>query len=264
VKIITIDIETIAPNWIPGAHGYELIKTPVAIDGGALILDEKPKFPPLPYHLPVVISVLSVDTATPGEIELTSYRLDEISELHVLVELALRLSDAHRIVTYNGRGFDMPLLTLRAMAQFALGNKIDWSFWEQCRHRFGNYKQALVHYDLADQLTDFGGAPRFGLDALAQAMGLPGKVGVEGSQVGRLWEDPSNRDRIVMYCESDVIDTFLCYAFWDSIFLFTPGIEEIINEMRLFLHTDDFLSERYAAFIGRKASQLALPFPGEQ
>ncbi|WP_375460804.1 hypothetical protein [uncultured Enterovirga sp.] len=80
-----------------------------------------------------------------------------------------------RIVTWNGKGFDLPVLRLRAMmhgipaeAWFTRGNK-----WE-------NYTQRYApdwHCDLMEQLADYGASAKLAMDDVALAMGLPGRHG---------------------------------------------------------------------------------------
>lgn len=195
MRTITLDVETVTrglgdPEWIEGEKGWD-----------------PDRFPPLPYHKPVVIAWL-VTNLNSRRVELKSYRLDLHAEPEILQELANDFRASDRLVTYNGRGFDLPLLQLRAMV-----HGVDWAFWDGWRHRFPNYKKDLRHWDLADQLTDYGGAPRFGLDPLCRMLGLAGKSDIDGSRVGDLWlgGDPGDRERIRRYCSCDVVDTWVCY-----------------------------------------------------
>jgi predicted PolB exonuclease-like 3'-5' exonuclease len=52
-----------------------------------------------------------------------------------------------------------------------------------------------------------GNAP---LDQLAKLMGLPGKLGMDGSAVWQAWQD-GKIDEIRDYCETDVVNTYLVY-----------------------------------------------------
>ena len=63
------------------------------------------------------------------------------------------------------------------------------------------------HLDLADMLTDYGASRSTGgLDAMARLIGLPGKVGVDGSQVEGLY-NAGQLELIKNYCLSDVAQT---------------------------------------------------------
>jgi predicted PolB exonuclease-like 3'-5' exonuclease len=133
------------------------------------------------------------------------------NERQALLALGKDLAGAMRIITWNGRGFDMPLLGLRAMTL-----RVPWVFWHEQRHRYENYKKMLVHYDMADQLSDLGGSPRLGLDDVCMMLGLPGKYDLHGSQVGKWWaQDPQ---RVVQYCIEDVWHTWLIYLRYTEVF----------------------------------------------
>jgi|WetSurMetagenome_2_1015567.scaffolds.fasta_scaffold04771_10 3'-5' exonuclease len=193
MQTITIDIETITPGWTPPEK-------------------EPDKFGPVPEHLPVVISWLLAD---PGKnrFELHTYVRDNdqfvfVNEREALEGLARDMKDSRRIVTWNGRGFDMPLLGLRAMAA-----GIDWSHWPAMSHRYGNYKKDLVHYDLMDLLGDQGGVRAMPMDSVARLLGLPGKHDISGKDVSKAWS-AGEVERIVRYCQEDVVTTYLIYLRW--------------------------------------------------
>ena len=62
------------------------------------------------------------------------------------------------------------------------------------------------HLDLADVLTDFGASRMPSLDALAQLVGMPGKMGVDGSKVQSMYEHGRHAE-IRDYCLHDVVQT---------------------------------------------------------
>jgi hypothetical protein len=57
-----------------------------------------------------------------------------------------------------------------------------------------------------DVLSFYGASPRIKLDEMAMVLGIPGKMGVDGSHVGPLYEH-GNMDAIRTYCTSDVLTT---------------------------------------------------------
>ncbi|MBU3694277.1 MAG: 3'-5' exonuclease, partial [Rhodocyclaceae bacterium] len=71
------------------------------------------------------------------------------------------------------------------------------------------------HTDLMDVLAMYGrgGVP---LDELAQLMGFPGKLGMDGSQV---WEAycAGGMEDIRRYCETDVVNTHLVYLAFEHL-----------------------------------------------
>ena len=181
---LVLDIETVPDG--------ELYAPPEVAIG-----QERP-FPPLWAHRPIVIGVLWLDEA---------YNFKRIGvlgegkdEREMLADLS-RFCDEHRphLVTYNGRGFDLPVLSLRCLRH---GVPMRFAFDRQFRYRFTDEG----HMDLFDFLSDHGAAKVGSLDALAHLCGLPGKVGVDGSQVEGLY-NAGQLPLIKNYCLSDVTQT---------------------------------------------------------
>jgi predicted PolB exonuclease-like 3'-5' exonuclease len=110
--------------------------------------------------------------------------------------------DAKRptVVTWNGRGFDMPVITSRALRH---GISMPWWFTDRnTRYRYSTDG----HFDLMDFLADFGAAKNARLDVYAKLVGFPGKVGVDGSQVLPLVH-AGKQDEVNAYCLCDVAQT---------------------------------------------------------
>ena len=66
------------------------------------------------------------------------------------------------------------------------------------------------HTDLMDLLALYQGRGNAPLDELAKLMGLPGKLGMDGSAVWQGWLD-GRIDDIRDYCETDVVNTYLVW-----------------------------------------------------
>jgi len=122
-------------------------------------------------------------------------------EGEMLTDFAVWLNEKKpTVVTWNGRGFDMPVITSRALKH---GISMPWWFTDRnTRYRYSTEG----HFDLMDFLADFGATKNARLDVYAKLVGFPGKVGVDGSQVqpmvhaGRL-------DEVNAYCLCDVAQT---------------------------------------------------------
>ncbi len=181
---LVLDIETV-PD-------LELYAPPDVASG-----TERP-FPPLWAHRPIVIGVLWLDE------DLRYKRLGVIGEdkdeREMLSDFA-RFAEEQRphLVTYNGRGFDLPVLALRCLRH---GIPMRFAFDRNFRYRYSDEG----HLDLFDFLSDHGAARIGSLDALAHLVGLPGKVGVDGSQVEGL-HNAGQLPLIKNYCLSDVTQT---------------------------------------------------------
>jgi predicted PolB exonuclease-like 3'-5' exonuclease len=104
------------------------------------------------------------------------------------------------VVTWNGRGFDMPVITSRALRH---GVPMPWWFTDRnTRYRYSTDG----HFDLMDFLADFGATKNARLDVYAKLVGFPGKVGVDGSQVAPLVH-AGKMDEVNAYCLCDVAQT---------------------------------------------------------
>lgn len=114
------------------------------------------------------------------------------------------------LVTFNGRGYDLPLLETAAYRYgLSLPNwyKMNARNFEQPRYRYNQD----AHLDLMDLLSNFG-ASRLtgGLNLLANLIGKPGKTGVDGSMVQGM-HDEGRTDEINDYCRCDVLDTYFVF-----------------------------------------------------
>lgn len=116
------------------------------------------------------------------------------------------------IVTFNGRGFDVPFLYLRsALLNIPISRK-NW---------LGYRYQTEPHCDLAEQFTFYGvsgregAARRFNLDFYCKAFGIesPKSHGVTGMDVNDLLAAGQFRE-IAEYCLRDVQATVLLYQIW--------------------------------------------------
>jgi predicted PolB exonuclease-like 3'-5' exonuclease len=115
-----------------------------------------------------------------------------------------------RLVTWNGRGFDVAVLKQRSLIHGLTAYN-----WHRTDPRFGyDYRfQTTWHCDLMDVLCDYGASPRLGLDEAAQALGLPGKWNGHGAEVADLVA-AGDYTAINRYCEGDVLNTYVLYLRW--------------------------------------------------
>ena len=116
------------------------------------------------------------------------------------------------LVSWNGSGFDLPVLHYRALC-----NKIQapryWEMGDSDREfRYNNYLNRFHwrHIDLMDVLSGFQGRGRASLDHAAILLGFPGKLGMSGDKVWPSWL-AGGIDDIRNYCETDVLNTYLVY-----------------------------------------------------
>lgn len=117
-----------------------------------------------------------------------------------------------QLVSWNGGGFDLPVLHYRAMIHGITAARY-WDWGDDDRDfKWNNYhgRYHTRHLDLMDVLAMFQPRAFAALDDLAKLCGLPGKRGMDGSQVWQAYQ----RGEIVAirsYCETDVINTYMLY-----------------------------------------------------
>jgi predicted PolB exonuclease-like 3'-5' exonuclease len=116
------------------------------------------------------------------------------------------------LVSWNGSGFDLPVLTYRALLAGISAPR----FWEtgdqDPAFRYNNYLNRFHerHTDLMDVLSGFQSRGRASLANMACLLGLPGKLGFDGSRVWEAWRS-GDLVGIRRYCETDVLNTWLIY-----------------------------------------------------
>ena len=117
-----------------------------------------------------------------------------------------------QLVSWNGSGFDLPVLNYRALIHGVRAPRF-WDMGEDDRDfKWNNYisRYHSRHLDLMDVLAMYQGRGNAPLDQMAQLLGLPGKLGMDGS---RVWDafQAGQIGAIRNYCETDVANTYLLY-----------------------------------------------------
>jgi predicted PolB exonuclease-like 3'-5' exonuclease len=116
------------------------------------------------------------------------------------------------LVSWNGGGFDLPVLHYRAMRHGVTAPRYWESGDEDQAFRWNNYlnRYHTRHLDLMDVLSSFQARARVSLQSAAMLLGFPGKLGMSGDKVWEAYLD-GQIDVIRNYCETDVLNTFLVY-----------------------------------------------------
>ncbi|HEX4342862.1 MAG TPA: ribonuclease H-like domain-containing protein [Verrucomicrobiae bacterium] len=148
------------------------------------------------------------DTTESGPVEFVAC-VDEAELLTAFWDVAKHYDE---IVTFNGRGFDVPFLYLRSAILNVPISRKNW---------LGYRYQTEPHCDLAEQFTFYsvsgrdGAARRFNLDFYCKAFGIesPKSHGVTGMDVGTLLAAGRQRE-IAEYCLRDVRATVELYRIW--------------------------------------------------
>ncbi len=135
-----------------------------------------------------------------------------------LIDSFFRLVDSRTptLVTWNGGGFDLPLLVYRA-----LHHGVETGvFFETRDHdfRFNNYRNRYHerHTDLMDVFAAHQPRAAAPLDEFARFLGLPGKEGMRGAEVADRYF-AGDVEAVRRYCETDALLTWLIYLRFDRI-----------------------------------------------
>lgn len=198
MKYLIFDIETV-PNeetgWTPP--------------------DDRPTaFPPIPAHKVVSIGgmLLSLDIIgyrfSGNDVPwLGNFGDHQEGESSYILEF-LEMIEEHTptLVSYNGRGFDLPVIEHRCMRY---GIKCAPLFEWNLRNRF----KEKGHIDLQDMLTNFGASMRSQLGVVCASIGMPGKMDVDGGKVKELIAR-GEQETVDSYCLCDIGETAWLLVRW--------------------------------------------------
>lgn len=214
MNIFTFDIETI-PDVASGRKildlAGDLTDEEVANEMFARQQEKNgSNFLPLYLHK---ITAISVVLKTPAIFKVWSLGEIDSSEEEILQRFFNGIEKyTPTLVTWNGSGFDLPVIHYRALLHgvaapryWEIGNE-DQSFrWNNYLNRY-HYR----HTDVMDVLASYQARANAPLDKIALMLGLPGKMGMDG---GKVWESYLKNDiaGIRNYCETDVLNTYLVY-----------------------------------------------------
>jgi predicted PolB exonuclease-like 3'-5' exonuclease len=213
MNTLVFDIETV-PDVELGRRLYDLGGLSDADVAKAMAAKQKQArqtdFLPPPQQRVVAISVL---LRSRDGFKLYSLG-DEQSEERDLVQRFFDGLDRYvpTLVSWNGSGFDLPVLAYRALRHGVNAHRY-WEVGEADREfRYNNYlsRYHWRHIDLMDVLAGYGASGRSSLETVAQLIGLPGKLGIGGAHVWAAYQR-GELAAIRDYCEVDVLNTYLIY-----------------------------------------------------
>ena len=166
----------------------------------------------LPLHQHCIVAI-SVALRTGDTFRVWSLGDEESGE----AELVRRFYDGIErytpdLVSWNGSGFDLPVLHYRALKHGIQAPRY-WETGEGDREfKWNNYLSRFHwrHIDLMDVLAGFQPRGRASLDETASLLGFPGKLGMSGAKVWDKYQAGGIRE-IRDYCETDVLNTWLVF-----------------------------------------------------
>ncbi|WP_435931544.1 3'-5' exonuclease [Moraxella bovoculi] len=233
--ILVFDIETI-PDVETGRRLYPELKDLSEDDAlTALIALRQAEagndFMRLPLHKIACLSFLWVEN---GEFSLHSLALDRLTEADILRKFFRAFAKKPVLVSWNGSGFDVPVLLYRALhhkisapALFNSANRPDYLY------RYGE-----MHVDLMDKMSLYNGYSKQKLDTIAALCGFAGKGEIDGSQVVPMVQS-GDWQKLTTYCESDVLNTWLIYLRW----LILTGKADLDGCEMMIEQTHEFVSK---------------------
>ncbi len=212
-NVLVFDIETI-PDLEGGRRIYDLQGLDDKDTASALfnIRRQETGSEFLRLHLQRIVAISVVLRSSQG-IKVWSLG-DENSSEKELIERFFDGLDRFtpQIVSWNGSGFDLPVLHYRALRHGVSAAR----YWEtgdnDSSFRYNNYLSRYHnrHLDLMDVLALYNNRAFAPLDQVATLLGFPGKMGMSGAKVFDAFQDGDIKG-IRDYCETDVLNTWLVY-----------------------------------------------------
>ncbi len=165
-----------------------------------------------PVHLHRIVAI-SVVLRTPDGLKVLSLG-EESSTEQELVKKFFDGVERYKptLVSWNGSGFDLPVLHYRALLH-GVQAKCYWDSGQFDREaKWNSYiaRYQFRHTDLMDVLALYQPRNNAPLHEVAVLQGFPGKLGMDGSQVFGAWR-AGKLGEIRAYCETDVLNTYLLY-----------------------------------------------------
>jgi 3'-5' exonuclease len=130
-----------------------------------------------------------------------------IPEVEMLESFWRIIEVTDKVITFNGRNFDIPFLMIRsAMLKI-----------KPSKNLIGRRYDTSSHIDLLDQFTFYGLTRKFNLDFYCQAFGIesPKTKEISGMEVKNLYEAGRLKD-IAIYCAHDIYATYQLYRIWNE------------------------------------------------
>jgi predicted PolB exonuclease-like 3'-5' exonuclease len=204
-SVIVWDLETV-PDLAAAARIYGLEGQPDNVVREAI----GSGFPKHPLHKIVCIGALVARRETEGwrVAALGAPHTDERPEPELIRTFVHRIEELNpQLVTFNGNGFDLPVLRYRAMLNRVAAPGL------QVRPYFNRYSTDAI--DLCDVLGSFGSGSKLKLDELSRFLGLAGKPeGIDGGSVETM-VSAGQIDEVARYCETDIVNTYRLWLIYE-------------------------------------------------
>ena len=193
----------------------------------------------LPVHLHRIVAISAVHRETADDaFKIWTLGEENSSEKEILLAFFDEVERlAPTLVTWNGDGFDLPVINYRGLI-----NSVPAARYRDTGECEGEFRQDNYaglhggrHTDLMNVLASYQSRAFTSLNDMAVLLGFPGKMGASGSMV---WGQylAGEISAIRNYCETDALNTYLVYLQW----LFVNGRlagEELDQELKIVRQT---------------------------
>ena len=207
------------------------------------------------FHKIVCLSFVSADIEMVGGKEY--YHLKEIrtggkidSEEKELVEkLCSHLNkEKPRLISFNGRTFDVPVLKYRALKS---NMPMDWFYKSGDKwNSYANRYSLDWNCDLLEAFSDFGSSAKIKMKEVCALLDIPCKYGNDGGDVMQMYDDGKVQE-IRDYCEVDALVTYILYLKYalhtglTNTQLYKKSLQELID----YLETERMLRPHFGEFL---------------
>ena len=220
MNVLVFDIETV-PDTATGRRLYDLDGLNDADTAQAMFAKRRQQTGEsefLPLHLHRIVAISAVLRNAEAFKVWSLGQSDSPEE-----EIIRRLFDGIErytptLVTWNGGGFDLPVLHYRSLLHSVTAPRYWDSGVDDREFRWNNYLNRFHsrHTDLMDVLAGYQLRAAAPLNQIAQMLGFPGKLGMDGSAVWDKYQQ-GRIEEIRNYCETDVLNTYLIFLRWELI-----------------------------------------------
>ena len=244
MTVLVFDIETV-PDINVGAkiHGLEGLPAEDIERAMVHIQCQKNGSEFLPLHLHQVVAIAVARWSAEDGLKILSLGDLPVNESELIRQFFAGIDKYKpRIVSWNGGGFDLPVLHYRTLLHGIAAP----TYWEtgdkEHAFRYNNYlsRYHWRHLDLMDKLAQYHPQAFAPLDQIAKMLGFPGKQGIGGEHVADAWR-AGKIEEIRNYCEIDVLNTYLIYLRFELIRgeLSAEEYSNRINQVRDTLNTSE-------------------------
>lgn len=221
MNVLAFDIETI-PDTDGGRKIYELNDLSDAEVGTAMFNKRREKVGHefIATHLQKVVAISAVYRNTQkDQFSVWTLGSEESSEKEIVQNFFDGVDKyTPTLVTWNGSGFDLPVLHYRGLINGVQAARY-WDMGEDdSNFKWNNYigRFHMRHTDLMDVIAGYNNRAFAPLDEIAVLLGLPGKMGMSGSKVWDQYQAGEIK-AIRDYCETDALNTYLVYLHWQYV-----------------------------------------------